>query len=270
MGHSATLLPDGKVLLAGGTAASGLVLATAELYNPATNSFAATTQDMTEGRSLHTATLLADGKVLLAGGASATAELYDPATGRFIRTGTMHAARSAHTASTLPDGRVLIVGGYGTPDSPLASAELYSPGNGEFAAVGNMATPRARHTATALTDGTVLVAGGFEGTITSFFYFTPEHREIESCAIAPVPCSALDPAGALEVFQPTIGEFAQVGSMTLERGSHTATLLPHGVLVFAGGDVLNRLVFFEGGTTRCCTMVPYYVNASTASAEEIP
>jgi hypothetical protein len=268
-GHTATLLPGGEVLLAGGTDAAGQVLATAELYIPATGLFVATAQHMTIGRSSHTATLLGDGTVLLVGGASATAELYDPTSGRFTATGSMHSARSAHSASALPDGNVLVVGGYATDDSPVASAELYNPGNGVFVVVGSMSTPRARHTATAFADGTVLVAGGFDGTITSSFYFLPEHREVESCAIAPVPCSALDTAAALEIFQPSTGEFVEVGAMTLERGSHTATLLTDGLLLFAGGDVLSQAAYTTGGSTRCCTMVPYYFNASTPSAEEI-
>src|SRR5262249_25126043 len=120
-------------------------------------------------RFLHTSTLLADGSVLIAGGDSAfgalsaiesSAELYDPAMGRFAATGAMTTPRDGHTATLLPDGRVLLAGGPPAPAGTLASAELYDPSTGTFPATGSMATPRFFHTATLLADGRVLIAGG--------------------------------------------------------------------------------------------------------------
>ena len=117
-GHTATLFPDGTVLIAGG-ANFGEVLASAELYNPTTRIFVAT-GSMSAQRVLHTATLLLNGKVLIAGGnyfigaaeaILASAELYDPATGTFTTTGSMMAARDAHAATLLPNGTVLVAGG---------------------------------------------------------------------------------------------------------------------------------------------------------------
>jgi hypothetical protein len=127
-GHTATLLPNGKVLLAGGTGNDFGSFSTGEVYDPSTDTFIPTAS-MTMARDSQTATLLADGTVLVAGGyfpynSLISAELYDPFTGTFAATANMTMARAAHTATLLPDGRVLLSGGAG--DSG-ASAEIYTP-----------------------------------------------------------------------------------------------------------------------------------------------
>lgn len=172
-GHTATLLPDGHVLVTGGTNDNGALsyrLASAELYDPVAGTWAPT-HDMTEVRSSHTATLLGDGRVLVVGGyggdaISASAELYDPTTGSWTAAGKLSAPFIGSTAALLPGGRVLVAGGMDTrplnaSDAPAsATAELYDPDTGGWTATTDMAQARVWHTATSLPDGRVLVAGG--------------------------------------------------------------------------------------------------------------
>jgi hypothetical protein len=139
--HSATLLGDGRVLVAGGFDGQQEDLTSAEIYDPTSGTFALTGA-MTNGRQYHTADLLSDGRVLVAGGGGdyttrsflASAELYDPTSGTFTPTGTLTEARSNHASALLADGRVLVTGGYGA-QAPLASAELYDPVSGTFGPV---------------------------------------------------------------------------------------------------------------------------------------
>ena len=142
--HTATLLPNGKVLVAGGYDGSG-TLASAELYDPASGTWTAT-GSLATARYRHTATLLPNGKVLVAGGsdnsgALASAELYDPASGTWTATGSLATARDCHTATLLPNGKVLVAGGFDGSGS-LASAELYDPASGTWTATGSLATAR--------------------------------------------------------------------------------------------------------------------------------
>ncbi len=229
MWHTATLLPDGRVLVAGGMAGGTPepgINDSAELYDPRTGTFGPTGQ-MVTARERHTATLLLDGRVLLAGGSTpgsegvvATAELYDPRTGTFGPTGSMTTARENHTATLLPDGRVLVTGGYGAEiyyAAPLASAEIYDPKTGTFAPTGSMTTARGHHTASLLPDGRVLVVGGSPGgylEATGYVWL------------------ALDSA---ELYDPMTGSFAPTGSMTTARYAHAATLLRDGRVLIAGG-----------------------------------
>jgi hypothetical protein len=173
MHHTATLLESGKVLLTGSWSSESpiTVLATAELFDPFTNTFA-TTGSMSTVRAMHSASLLADDKVLILGGVSpmfsvASAELYDPASGAFTHAGLLKEKRHFHTATLLPSGSVLVAGGvheFSGPDAPesehLSSAELFDPVSGSSIFTGSLETGRVGHTATLLNSGQVLVVGG--------------------------------------------------------------------------------------------------------------
>jgi hypothetical protein len=213
--HTATLLANGKVLLACGTADN-----IAELFDPATGTFAPTTSGMlTPGRWGCTATLLNDGTVLItgdrddenvfSGGSINTAEQFDPATGTFTATGLMTQFRNGHTAALLNNGKVLLAGGFN--GNSLQDAELFDPTTRTFSPTGLMSSPRANHTAALLNDGTVLVAGG-DNTILSGGVATAE------------------------VFDTATNMFMPTGSMGTARFLHTATLLNNGQVLITGGQ----------------------------------
>ncbi len=179
--HTATLLPNGKVLVAGGYN-GGPELSSAELYDPASGTWTHT-GSLNTARREHTATLLPNGKVLVAGGLNSgssltSAELYNPANGSWTpTTRSLNDARFAHTATLLPNGKVLVAGGLnGFPGgSILSSAELYDPATGTWTATGSLNTARVRHTAMLLPNGKVLVAGGPDdsGDLTSAELYDP-------------------------------------------------------------------------------------------------
>lgn len=218
--HTATLLLDGRVLITGGSDTFQHAVASAELYDPTTGTFTAT-GSMTTARAFHTATLLLDGRVLINGGNDqgwayhtlASAEIYDPTTGKFSPTGSMAAARNVHTATLLVDGRVLIAGGAYSGHTSLASAEIYDPKTGTFTPTGSMAEARTFHAATRLADGRVLVTGGaFDG----WDYGGPFYA-------------------SAEIYDPKTGTFTATGPMGDTRVSHTATVLSDGRVLIAGG-----------------------------------
>jgi uncharacterized delta-60 repeat protein len=220
--HTATLLPNGKVLVAGGVNPNGGGIAQAELYNPSTGTWTAT-GGLHTGRSNHTATLLPNGKVLVAGGqdsnALASAELYDASTGTWTSTGSSGGTRSSHTATLLPNGKVLVAGGADGFDQP--HEELYNPSTGTWADTGSLFQSRKRHTATLLPNGKVLVAGGsLQGNYALRNVYQP------SGLIFP-DAQLYDPTNGGAWTATAIAPFA--------RARHTATLLPNGQVLVAGG-----------------------------------
>lgn len=213
--HSATLLPSGKVLVAGGEPDPPPALASAELFDPDAGTWLAT-GNMPTPSFEHTATLLPNGLVLVAGGFKyfvpiASAKLYDPASGTWSPTADLATARFCHSATLLPNGKVLVAGGStgGSPAAPTASCELYDPPNGTWSATGAMLTARYGHAVALLPDGKVLVAGG----------------------VAPGNSGALATA---ELYDPSTGTWSATGSMDAGTRYQTATLLLNGkVLVTA-------------------------------------
>lgn len=178
--HTATLLANGTVLIAGGQNATGALTA-AEIFDPATNVFRTTgVSSLVGARFSHSATLLPSGKVLMAGGATnasnklTTAEIFDPATGVFTSTtGSLGTARSGHAAVLLSNGRVLLVSGGTTGlGNFTTTCELYLPSSDTFTGTGAVATARSTAGAVRLANGNVLVTGGSTGQTTSEIYST--------------------------------------------------------------------------------------------------
>jgi Galactose oxidase, central domain/Kelch motif len=281
-GATATLLPNGKVLIAGGYNGT-TSLSSTELYDPVTNKFAAATATpvMNAARDGATATLLPNGEVLIAGGGNGSTvlgstELYDPATKRFaaaVVAPSMNTARSGAIATLLPNGKVLIAGGYddGNPPS-LSSTELYDPTTNTFApptSTPSMNDQREYATATVLPNGKVLIAGGeiyFEGVLYSAELYVPatntfapstsmptmNHGHILATAtllangqvliaggqdlVAPHLYNTLNDT---ELYDPGTNTFALSSStplMNTARDSAAATLLPNGEVLIAGGQ----------------------------------
>jgi hypothetical protein len=269
--HAATLLRNGKVLVAGGEYAGKSVLASAELYDPASGTFTAT-GSMTEARGrLPTATLLADGRVLIVGGfyfhCLSTAEVYDPVAGTFTATGGLTTPRSFHTATLLSGGKVLITGGETDSDASastyLATAELYDPTTGTFSATGSMSVVRAFHTATLLGDGRVLVTGSDRGDASAEIYdpatesftrtgsMTTSRNGLTATLLAngKVLVAGGQPQvgttflSSAELYDPVTGKFSATANMTTERAGHTATALPSGLVLIIGGTSLKSLAY---------------------------
>src|ERR1035441_918270 len=190
-GHTVTLLPNGKLLAAGGCSTNLIpsinYLSTAELYDSASGTWTITGAQVAP-RAYHTATLLPGGKVLIVGGYNSSsgllssAELYDPASGTWTPTGALATAREYHTATLLPNGMVLVVGGETNQivigNRSLTSAELYDPATGKWTPTGPLKFGRYQHTATLLQNGKVLVAGGsgYSPTTAAELYRSEERR----------------------------------------------------------------------------------------------
>jgi len=210
--HTATTLLSGKVLVAGGYRENpdgkASFLSRCEIYDPGTGRWSPT-GSLATGRYWHSAILLVSGKVLVVGGdyqnpPLATCELYDPQAGTWSATGSMAAGRYHPTLTLLPSGKVLVTG-------YTAACELYDPVRGTWSPAGSLPADQEFHTATLLPSGKVLVAGG-RGWVGTSSYLT-------SCLL----------------YDPQAGTWRATGSMATGRYFHTATLLPSGKVLIAGG-----------------------------------
>ena len=270
---TATLLPNGQVLVAGGSGGGSNALASAELYNPATGTWSVT-GSMRKGRSgLNgagaSATLLPDGQVLIAGGEDAkfnplaSAELYNPATGKFTPTDSMTAARVGQSATLLTNGQVLMAGGTGA----TAAAELYNPATGKFTVTGSMSAPRGGNVGTLLPDGDVLVTGKGQDFAELYDPATGQWSNASAglpACISTMECrmfstATLLPTGNVLVagglvglvsnpqttpsailYHPDTNTWTSTGNMTTGRENQTATLLPGGQVLMAGGTLFDH------------------------------
>lgn len=268
--HTATLLPDGRVLAVGGFDDTNAVAA-AELYDPATKAWSPAGA-MATARYLHAATLLPNGKVLVSGGISVstavpTNELYDPVTNTWSAAAPMIAPRFSHTATLLNNGKVLVSGGLNV-STAIATAELYDPATNTWAATGSMATSRYYHTANLLPNGKVVVTGGFSNTVvaTAEQYDTAtgtwaaagsmtQARHQHAAALLAdgkllVSGGVNDDHGkatiaSAELYDPSTNSWSVVGSMAQPRNRHTASVLANGKVLVMGGVELGAL----GGET---------------------
>ena len=222
--HTATLLQDGKVLVAGGRSIQGdfISLATVEIYDPATERWTLT-EAMHTARDSHSATLLSTGQVLVTGGSKVgsvvqtSAELYDPSSGTWSQTGAMGTPRVYHSATLLPSGKVLVAGGQNPPFAAVETAELYDPIAGVWSPTASMRTSRMVHTATLLNNGKVLVTGG-------------------------MPSDCFCPDATVEIFDPTTAAWSATSAMSVGRTGQSATLLNNGNVVVVGGYTDNTIL----------------------------
>jgi len=220
-GHTATLLPNGNVLVAGGEN-NNQALPSSEVYSPSTGSWTASGH-LNIARSNASAVLLPNGQVLVAGGCisnclgatTASAELYSSASGSWASTGTMKQARAYFGMVLLPNGQVLVAGGCTGLNSNgcsgvTAAAEIYNPSTGKFSSTGAMKVARGSFTLTLLANGQILAAGGING--------------------------ANNPLGSAELYNPRNGKWTLTGNLNVARDEHTANLLSNGKVLVAGGE----------------------------------
>lgn len=273
--HTATKLPNGKVLIAGGFNGSES-LDTAEIFDPVTETFSATSS-LSQRRRGHKAIAFDDGRVLVIGGyddvsigsTTGIVEIYNPGSGTWSGAGTFDgAAVVRHTVVKLPDGTVLTIGGYNGYRyySHRAAVYRYNPGTNTWQTMAPLQVARVSHTATMLPDGKVLVVAGSDTVIslTSTEFYDPYAGangqsvlgnpvdiggRLHTATLMPngnvlvaggydYPNPFVNPAVAVakaQLFDRSTGTWSNVGPMTAARGAHTATLLPSGGVLIAGG-----------------------------------
>ncbi len=254
VGHSATLLPDGQVLVVGGIT-DGSDGKRVILFSP--TSYWSRTRSANEARWHHTATETSPGRVLVVGGSdpstllcSATAEIYSVSAANWSLTGSMHEARQFQTATRLPGGKILVTGGVGNDSIAKASAEVYDPVSATWSLTGSMNTARARHSATLLRNGQVLVTGGDSGDGQTFTSSAELYDPVTGTWSYTDDMSFLGPSSATlllngdvlvangtraELYRSQRGRFVRAGVPYPYSGSERLTLLQDGRAIMSGG-----------------------------------
>jgi hypothetical protein len=261
-GHTSTLLPNGRVLIAGGfDAAARATTSTAELYDSVAGAFGATGR-MTRALTETTATLLPDGRVLIVGVLDenngyfdnlAAAELYDPSAGTFTAAGSMLNITRPVTATLLNNGKVLITGSSGRSPDGFYVAELYDSVAGKFTPAGNMSWRHFFPRATQLPSGKVLIAEGSCNNSSGFEFYDPAAGAFSATA-GIVSCISVGPTETLlangEVligggsYDPSAGTFTAGANVV--QWNNTATLLPDGTVLVTGGEPCSAYDIFCG------------------------
>src|SRR5439155_8215967 len=255
IGHTATEMADGRVLIAGGQNETGMV-SDSEIFDPATKSFSLGAKSL-DGRTEHTATLLADGRVLVIGGRASdrlldSTEIYDPAKNKFSNGPRLNHARAGHSATALADGRLLVAGG-----DAEGTAEIFSPETRQFALIeGRLGTARSLHSAALLRSGKVLLAGGL--------------------------ASSRSPLDSAELFDPETLSFSVAKRlMHIARTRPTLNVLPDGKVQVIGGDPESTMEMFNaegeyftayahllGGTTPLSAILRAQTRAALIQARQ--
>ena len=261
--HTATLLNDGTVLIAGGFDSNANPLSSAEIYDPAAGTFTLT-GSLNIGRAVHTATLLNNGMVLIAGGydfngnAVASAELYNPATRSFTVTGSLNTPRYDGAQGTLlNNGMVLLAGGQDNNGNTLASAELYDPATGNFTATTSMNSTRQSLTTTLLNNGQVLVSAGmdyFANVLNSAELYQPSTLTPAGLVSITVSPSSLSVSvGATQLFTAT-GTFSDNSTQTLDSVTWTSSDSTIAAIANDASNRGNALAVAPGSVTvSACT-----------------
>ena len=243
--HTATLLNNGKLLVAGGTISDSNSFNSCALYDENDNSWS-TAGSMISGRAFHTATRLSSGKVLVVGGykynSGATlnsVELYDPVANSWSAVSALATARAGHAAVLLANGKVLISGGEAAVGVYLTSAELYDPATDTWVEVDSLSVTRSRHTATLLNNGKVLVAGGGN-----------DSNDIKTA----------------EIFDPGSNNWSSAGTLVNGHDSATATLLVDGKVLLVGGKGTPSVERFDPSTATWSTVASLPTRSSNHAA----